>query len=53
MLTTKTAYVKNRHNGESGRLIFNIIEIAKIKKIEDFLVIMDIEKAFDSLDYNS
>ena len=43
----QTAYVKNRHIGEYGRLISDIIEIAKIKKIEGFLVTMDIEKAFD------
>ena len=48
----QTAYVKNRHIGESGRLISDIIEITKIRKIEGFLVTMDIEKAFDSLDHN-
>ena len=32
-LTEKEAYVKNRHIDESGRLISDIIEIAKIKKI--------------------
>ena len=48
----QTAYVKNRHIGECGRLISDIIEIVKIKKIEGFLVTMDIEKAFDSLDHN-
>ena len=42
----------DRHIDESGRLISDIIEIAKIKKMEGFLVIMDTEKAFDSLDYN-
>ena len=47
----QTAYVKNRHIGESGRLISDVIEIAKIKKIEVFLVTMDIEKDFDSLDH--
>ena len=47
----QTAYVKNRHIGECGRLISDIIEIAKIKKIEGFLVTMDIKKAFDSLDH--
>ena len=47
----QTAYVKNRHIGESGRLISDVIEIAKIKKLNVFLVAMDIEKAFDSLDY--
>ena len=47
-----TAYVKNRHIGESWRLISDITEIAKIKTIEDFLVTMGIEKAFDSLYHN-
>ena len=48
----QTAYVKNRHIGENGRLISDIIEITKIRKIGGFLVTMDIEKAFDSLDHN-
>ena len=39
----QTAYVKNRHIGESGGLISDITEIAKIKKIEDFSVTMDIK----------
>ena len=47
----QTPYVKNRHIGESGRLISDIIKIANIKKI-GFLVTMDIEKTFDSLDNN-
>ena len=46
------AYFKNRHIGESGRLISDIIEIIKSKKLEVFLVTMDIEKAFDSLNHN-
>ena len=45
-------YVKNRYIGESRRLISDVIEISKIKKIEGFLVTMDIEKAFDSLGRN-
>ena len=45
-------YVKSRYIGESRRLISDVIEISKIKKIEGFLVTMDIEKAFDSLDHN-
>ena len=50
----KTAYVKKDILviGESGRLISDVIEMAKIKKIEGFLVTMDTEKAFDSLDHN-
>ena len=48
----QTAYAKNRHIGESERLISDVIEIAKIKKLDGFLVAMDTEKAFDSLDHN-
>ena len=48
----QTASVKNRPIGESGRLISDIIEITEIRNIESFLVTMDIEKAFDSLDHN-
>ena len=47
----QTSHVKNRHIGESGRLISDVIEITKIRKI-GFLVTMDIEKAFDSLDHD-
>ena len=35
-----------------GRLISDVIEITKIKKLDGFLVAIDIEKAFDSLDHN-
>ena len=28
----ETPYVKNRHTGESGKLVCDMIEIAKIKK---------------------
>ena len=45
----QTAYVQNRHIGESRRLISDVIEIAEIKILDDFLVSMDIEKAFNSL----
>ena len=48
----QTVYVKNRHIGESRRLISDRIEIAKTRKIGGFLVSMDIEKAFDSLGNN-
>ena len=43
----QTSHVKNRHIGESGRLISDVIEITKIRKIGGFLVTMDIEKAFE------
>ena len=47
----QTAYVKNRFTGESGRLISDIIEISSSFNITGFLVTMDTEKAFDSLDH--
>ena len=47
----RTAYVENRSIGESGRLIADIIEITYILNNEGFLVTMDIEKVFDSLDH--
>ena len=36
------AYVRNRNIGESGRLISDIIEIARLKMLEGFQVTMDI-----------
>ena len=47
----QTAYIQNRNIGENGRLISDIIEIANIQQMEGFLVTMDVEKAFDSLDH--
>ena len=47
----QTAYVENRFIGESGRLIADITEITDILNKEGFLVTMDIEKAFNSLDH--
>ena len=44
----QTAYVKHRN----GKSISDIIEITKIRKIGGFLLTIDIEKAFNSLDYN-
>ena len=46
----QTAYVKNRHINESEKIIPNIIETARLNNA-GFLVAMDIEKAFNSLDH--
>ena len=37
---------------EKAREIYDVIKITEIKNMEGFLVTMDIEKAFDSLDLN-
>ena len=47
----QTAYVANRFLGESVRLISDILEITEKLNIEGFLLTMDIEKAFDSVDH--
>ena len=47
----KIAYVQNRNIGDSGRLISDIIEITNMQQMEGFLVTMDAEKDFDSLDH--
>ena len=48
----QTAYVKIRNINESGRLISDILENCNNQKLNDYIVTMDIEKAFDSLDHN-
>ena len=47
--SNQTAYVKNRFISESGRVISDILEISNSLALEGFLVTVDIEKAFDSV----
>ena len=47
----QTAYVENRFIGENGRLISDILEITKQTEIEGYLLTIDIEKAFDSVNH--
>ena len=49
--SNQTVYVKNRFISESGRVISDILEIAKTLGLEGFLVTIDIEKAFDSVNH--
>jgi len=48
----QTAYVPGRFIGESCRLISDVIEIADKLKLDGWLVTMDIQKAFDSVDHD-
>ena len=48
----QTAYVKNRFMRESDRLISDITEMCLRIDIPRYLVTMDIEKAFNSLDHD-
>ena len=47
----QTAYVKGRFIGESARLISDILETTEKLNIGGYMVTMDIEKAFDSMDH--
>ena len=45
----QTAYVKARFISEGGRLISDILEISDNLKVKGFLMTLDIEKAFVSV----
>ena len=47
----QTAYLPGRVIGESIRLTSDLIEYSNIQNIPGYLVTMDIEKAFDSVDH--
>ena len=46
----QTAYVAQRCINESGRLISDFLSVTKKMKVKGYLVTINIEKAFDSLD---
>ena len=50
--SNQTTYVEKRCISESGRLISDIIEICEKENIPAYLVTMDLEKAFDSLNHD-
>ena len=49
--SSQTAYIKNRFISENERLISDILEISNSLALEGFLVTVDIEKAFDSVNH--
>ena len=48
----QTAYVKGRNIGESIRLKDDLLEYADKENLDGLLFAADIEKAFDSIEYN-
>ena len=44
--------MKNRRISQGGRLITDLQEMSKVLNKEDFLVIIDFEKGFDSVNHN-
>ena len=51
-MMNKQFYVKYRFICEAGRLISNIIAVSDVLNVDGFLVRLDIEKAFDSLNHS-
>ena len=49
--SNQPAYVKNRFISKRGRVISDILEIAKTLTLEGFLVTVDIDKAFGSVNH--
>ena len=48
----QTAYVNERCIGESGCLIDDVVKVCDMKKLSGYLLTVDFEKAFDSLNHN-
>ena len=48
----QNAYVKNKCISEGGRLISDLLEMSEVLNKEGFLVTIDIEKAFDSVNHH-
>ena len=51
-MKTKVTYVNNRFITEGGRLASDILEITDSMDIQNFLMTIDIEKAFDSINHS-
>ena len=49
----QNAYVNGKFIGESGRLISDIIEVCDIEILSGYLMTIDLEKAFDSINHVS
>ena len=49
---TQTGFLPNRFIGEGTRLIYDILQYTEISKISGLLLLIDFEKAFDSLSWH-
>ena len=49
--TNQKAYVTNKFLREGGRLISDILEMKENLNMEGYLLTVDIEKAFDTVDH--
>ena len=49
---TQTGFIDGRFIGDSTRLIYDLIQIANERNLSGLLVLIDFEKAFDSISWN-
>ena len=49
---TQTGFIDGRFMGDTTRLIYDLIQITEDKQIPGLLMLIDFEKAFDSLSWN-
>ena len=49
MSKSQTGFVPGRYIGESLRLIYDLMEYTETKRIKGLLMLIDFEKAFDSI----
>ena len=49
---SQSGFIKGRYIGDCNRLVFDLIEKTKRENIPGLLVLLDFEKAFDSLEWN-
>ena len=47
----QVGYIKDRYIGENVRIIFDLLKYCDINEIEAFLIQVDFEKAFDSIEW--
>ena len=50
--TSQTGFIKDRQIGDSLRLLIDLIELCKKRKENGILLMIDFEKAFDTLEWN-
>ena len=51
LIDARKAYVDERFIGESGRLIDDVLKVCDMQKLSSYILIVDFEKAFDSLNF--
>ena len=48
---TQTGFISGHYIGESTRLVYDIMQVAEQKNINGLLMLIDVEKAFDSISW--